>query len=96
MKAHEPRIILITPPPINEYMLEETDRKRGIEERRRAAEYTKQYADASRTVGDELGVAVLDLWKVLMLEAGWRDGETLIGSKKRQPVPRFTELTHDG
>ena len=80
--AQNPRLILITPPPINEYKLEESDFVKGLTVPQRTAEHTKKYADACREVGKELGVAVLDIWSIMMAKAGWREGEPLAGSKK--------------
>ena len=80
--AQKPRLILITPPPVNEYKLEESDLVKGLTDPRRTAEHTKRYADACREVGKELGVAVLDIWSIMMAKAGWREGEPLVGSKK--------------
>ena len=79
--AHNPRLILITPPPINEYKLEESDLVKGLTDPRRTAEHTKKYADACREVAKELGVAVLDIWSIMMAKAGWREGQPLPGSK---------------
>ena len=48
------RIILVTPPPVNEYQLEESDKaKYGITEPRRTAEHTRRYADMCNRVGKE-------------------------------------------
>ena len=80
--TQNPRLILITPPPINEYKLEESDFVKGFTVPQRTAEHTKKYADACREVGKELGVAVLDIWSIMMAKAGWREGEPLAGSKK--------------
>ena len=80
--AQNPRLILITPPPVNEYKLEESDLVMGLTDPRRTAEHTKKYADACREVGTQLGVAVLDIWSIMMAKTGWREGEPLVGSKK--------------
>lgn len=80
--AQNPRLIFITPPPVNEYKLEERDLVKGWTDPQRTAEHTKKYADACREVGKELGVAVLDIWSIIMARAGWREGEPLAGSKK--------------
>ena len=96
VKAQRPRIILITPPPVDEYRLEECDREKGVHEIRRTAEHTKHYADACRGVGHEHGVVVLDLWSILMKKAGWKEGMPLYGSKKIERSRVFGELLHDG
>lgn len=93
---HGPRIILITPPPVNEYLLEKPTAEDPVRERMRTAEHTKKYADACREVGKELGVVVLDLWSIFMTEAGWKDGEPLVGSKTVEPNEILEELLHDG
>lgn len=94
--AHKPRIILITPPPVNEYRLEESDLAKGLTDPRRTAEHTKKYADATREVGADLGVAVLDIWSLFMVEAGWEPGQPLVGSKKVPRSETLDELLVDG
>lgn len=94
--AQEPRIILITPPPVNEYRLEESDLVNGLTDPRRTAEHTKEYADATREVGGELGVAVFDIWSIIMAKAGWKPGQPLIGSKKVARSEVLDNLLVDG
>lgn len=75
VQAHNPKIFLINPPPINQHQLEAI-----LPERQRTAEQTKKYADACRELGAELGVPVLDLWTVIARRAGWEEGQKLPGS----------------
>ena len=96
VKRQQPHLILVTPPPVNEYQLEVSDLEKGIVEIRRTAEHTRKYADACREVGNELGVTVLDLWSTFMVKAGWRSGEPLPGSKKAPMSRILEELLHDG
>lgn len=103
MRAQNPRIILITPPPINEYLCEENDRLKGYNEPRRKAEHTASYAQAVRDVAGELqvgkewrGVVVLDFFKVVMKYVGQKDGEPLEGSKERPLNSALRMLLHDG
>jgi len=44
------------------------------------------------------GVACLDLWGVMMRKAGWegKEGEELVGSKKRERSEVLGELLQDG
>jgi isoamyl acetate esterase len=86
--AQGPRILLITPPPIDEYSNEITEAAKGYASRQRTAEHTKKYADACRRTGEELGLAVLDLWSSMMGKAGWDGTGPLPGSKvlPRNPV----------
>lgn len=87
------KIILVTPPPVDEYQL------RGFPLLDvRSAERTKSYADACAEVGKELGVAVLHLWEIMMKKAGWegKEGEILVGSKKREKSQALEEMLVDG
>ena len=96
MKAQEPRIILITPPPVDETRMEESDQAKGITEIQRVAKHTALYADAAREVGQQLGVVTLDLWTIMMEKASWKDGDPLPGTKEHGRNKVFTELMHDG
>lgn len=98
VKAHNPRLILITPPPVDEYQLEIADKAKGYDTslQRRTAERTKSYADTAHEVGRELSVTVLDLWTAFMLKAGWKQGEPLLGSSKLPRSPVLSELLYDG
>ena len=80
--AQNPRLILLTPPPVNEYQLEEADLVQESTDPLRSAAHTKKYADACRQVGADVGVTVLDVWSIVMAETGWKEGEALIGSKE--------------
>jgi hypothetical protein len=93
--AHSPRIMLITPPPIDERSQEVLDLARGFE-LRRTAENTKKYADAVRNVGLDLGIPVCDAWSRFMEIAGWKPGEPLPGRKDLPPNQMFKDLTTDG
>ena len=96
--AQQPRLILITPPPIDEYKLEISDAAKGILGTRRKAEHTKLYADACREVGMALNIAVLDIWSIFMDKAGW-DGDKdkpLPGSKKCSKNEALGNLLSDG
>ena len=66
VQIQHPRLILVTPPPVNEYAIGESDSAKGILWKRRTAEHTKLYADACREVGQSLGVLVLDMWSRIM------------------------------
>ena len=87
------KIILVTPPPVDEYQLEADGAPR-----RRTAEGTKGYADACLDVAVELDAVVVDLWGIMMKKAGWdgKEGEVLVGSKKRERSGVLGELLKDG
>ncbi|KLU91617.1 hypothetical protein MAPG_10135 [Magnaporthiopsis poae ATCC 64411] len=94
--AHSPRLILVTPPPVEERRLEAQVKSQGYAELNRTNECTKQYADAAREVAKELGVACLDLWSAFMARAGWRPGEPLPGSIELPENDALRALLHDG
>lgn len=86
------KLILVTPPPIDEYQLEDTN-----PERQRTAEHTKKYADACLELGKEMGVECLNLWGLIMEKAGWKgEGETLVGCKERERSEVLEKLLKDG
>lgn len=90
VQAHSPRIILITPPPLDEALCEKLELEIwGIDVVRRRAKVTSQYAQAVRDVGKEMDVAVLDVWSAFMHKVGWASGQPLIGAKG---VPQKEEL----
>ena len=72
IKEHNPKIIIINPPPINEYQLPVPERIASI---------TKSYADAARETATSLGVPIADIWTRFMKMAGWSEGQALLGSR---------------
>ena len=106
IKDHEVRLILITPPAIDEYQMEDAQLSRehpalsqipkAPVEVQRTAEHTRLYAEACREVGKQCGVTVLDLWSLFMMEVGWKAGEPLPGSKERPMCPALQDLLSDG
>ncbi|KAL8783938.1 MAG: hypothetical protein Q9213_004268 [Squamulea squamosa] len=94
--AQKPRLILVTPPPIEEYTLEAAEAAKGIPGVRRTAENTMQYAEACKGVGQDLGLVVLDLWSIFMNAAGYEPGKPLPGSKKTEKSPVLNRLLSDG
>ncbi|KAL1588587.1 hypothetical protein WHR41_02380 [Cladosporium halotolerans] len=78
VKSHaRARIILVTPPPVDERMLRATDAANipGFSGLRRTARTTAMYAEVVREVGRERGVGVCDVWGGMVGRAGWRDGD---------------------
>jgi lysophospholipase L1-like esterase len=76
--AHKAEILLITPPPIDERMCEAHDLSMGINQVRRSAKVTRQYAEAVLDVSRELGVECLDLWSAFMERVGWLSTDPLL------------------
>ncbi|CAG8746974.1 1776_t:CDS:2, partial [Dentiscutata erythropus] len=60
----ETKILLITPPPLDENSWEETCASRG-ESMNRKADITKKYAEICVETASELNVPVVNLWKII-------------------------------
>lgn len=104
VRAHENvRIILITPPPVDERTAlasdasKSTDRPLAV---RRSAVVTAQYAEAVRALGRELRLPVLDIWSAMMREAGYTrtelDSTQLPGSSEAPESAVLQGFLHDG
>jgi lysophospholipase L1-like esterase len=89
------KLLLLTPPPVNEHQLNYQKFVLDDSSRRTAAN-TKLYADACRGVGNALGVAVVDLWSAFMKAAGWKEGEPLAGSRDIPENTQLAALLSDG
>lgn len=96
IEAHKPRLLLVSPPPIEERRLEHRVKSQGYTKLNRANAITKQYADASREVAKDMNVACVDLWTAFMSKAGWRSGDPLYGSKNLPENDTIRNLIHDG
>ena len=96
VQAHRPRLILVTPPPIEERRLEDRVKSQGYTKLNRSNECTKLYADVAREVAGDLGVACLDLWGTFMAQAGWKEGQPLYGSINLPENAAIRDLIHDG
>lgn len=99
--AHNPKIILITTPPVDEYQLKDDHRLDGRVDKGRSAENARAYAQAAKEVGEELiakgrQVAVCDLWSAMMARAGWTGEVQLTGSLGVDRNPVFSEMLYDG
>ncbi|KAI0976289.1 SGNH hydrolase-type esterase domain-containing protein [Xylaria arbuscula] len=70
IKAHNPKILLITPPPLDEMQSFVTDIEKGHKEPTRKAAVSAQYSETVRQVAAELpGTVLIDLQKALMGKA---------------------------
>jgi hypothetical protein len=95
--AQNPRIVLFTPPPIDERQQWAIDMAKGFTAPRRSADNTSKYAEMVRSVAkEELQVPVVDLWLKCMEHAGWKTGDPLPGSQDIEENPLFLELFTDG
>ncbi|KAL4867419.1 hypothetical protein BDV12DRAFT_171392 [Aspergillus spectabilis] len=94
--AQQPRILIITPTPVNEYQLEGFDHDKGNSHPTRTNAGARLYADAAREVAESLNVPVVDLWGAFMAAAGWKEGQPLIGSRELPNDEKFAGLFTDG
>ena len=97
VKAHSPKIILITPPPFEESMLEELMRCMGGRGETRKAKDAAEYAETIRQVGKEMNLPVLDVWTMFMEKVGWEFGDGFLpGSKELGKNKALERLLLDG
>jgi lysophospholipase L1-like esterase len=104
IKAHNPKILLVTPPPVNEVHLEAEDFKRGHPALTRHQSNTEQYVKVVRELAEEYkdkGVVLVDLWAAMMREAarltpGHVEGGALLGSREKGDSEGLRKLLVDG
>jgi hypothetical protein len=99
--AHDPRIILVAAPPINEHLWWPRDESNGYPSVTRIASTTKKYADAACEVGAKLDIPVANLWRAFMEKAefkidGWKVGDPVPGSLDEPQNDALVELMYDG
>ncbi|KAL9583577.1 MAG: hypothetical protein Q9212_002626 [Teloschistes hypoglaucus] len=96
VKAHGARLVPLTPPLVEERRLEHRVKSQGYTELNRTNERTKQYADISRQLANDMGVGCVDLWKLFMTKSGWKEGQPLPGSIDQPENDTLRGLVHDG
>lgn len=93
VQHHGTKVILITPPPIDEWRF--PDEYLG-----RNAQNTKLYADACAAVAKEVDVPFVNIWTAFMARAGWTPGvnedEPLPGSRQAPRNEVLARLLSDG
>lgn len=71
IQAHSPKIILVTPGPVDEA----TSRIMNVEwansDEPRRVSWTREYRDAVKKVGEEEGLGVVDIWSAFMGACGY-------------------------
>lgn len=96
LQRHNPKLIFATPPPVELHTRDPLDIAAGPEPMR-LAETTADYAQAVKEVSAEVeGAAYIDFWTLMMREAGWKEGQTLCGSRKREKNEWLAERLYDG
>ncbi|KAF7718958.1 Uncharacterized protein PECH_006303 [Penicillium ucsense] len=95
-RAQNPRLVIITPPPVDEYQLEGFDKSKDTVYPSRTAQRAKEYAEAAKEVGASLKIPVADIWTAFMAAVGWQEGQALIGSRETPMNSKFGSLFTDG
>lgn len=97
MRAHKLRLLLVTPPPVDEYQQALADEAKGFTPVRRLAENTAKYAQVCREVGVQLQVPVVDIWTAFLKHFGWREGQEYLPGSRMIPANEiFQSLFSDG
>jgi lysophospholipase L1-like esterase len=86
VKAQSPRVLLITPPPVDEYQQIIADRARGFGSIRRIAQNTRLYAQACKEVGCQLNVPVVDIWTAFTHHAGLMGEQDYMPGTREFPI----------
>ncbi|KAL2064175.1 hypothetical protein VTL71DRAFT_4669 [Oculimacula yallundae] len=102
--AQAPKILLVTPPPINEVHLLENDSAKGYSNLSRVQKVTAQYADVVRELAAEFkndNVVLVDLWAALMKEGArltpdYVDDGKMIGTLDKGDNAGLREILLDG
>lgn len=99
--AHNPKVLLVAPAPIDEHSVWANDRGQGRVHMSRKNAVVKQYADAAVGLGEKLGVPTVNLWKAFMAQTGWEEAnwshqEPLVGSLQVPQHQELTRLMYDG
>ncbi|KAK1660048.1 SGNH hydrolase-type esterase domain-containing protein [Colletotrichum godetiae] len=88
IRAHNPKILLVSPPPLDEIRMLERDLEKGHGQASRSAAVSKTYSDAALSIAAEVpGVVPIDLHEAVM-----RRAESMTIGSSRSSLP----LGHPG
>ncbi|UKZ88296.1 uncharacterized protein TrAFT101_004058 [Trichoderma asperellum] len=103
IRAHNPKILLVTPPPVDELKLQVVDVAYGHPSAVRSSAMSASYADKAREVARENpGVVLIDLWQAIMGEAismspeDYQPGGPWLGSPENGKQGGLDKLLPDG
>ncbi|KAK2604009.1 hypothetical protein QQS21_003845 [Conoideocrella luteorostrata] len=96
LKPHQPRLILITPPPLEERLMAQRVIDSGLEPMVWTNAQTKTYADAVLDVAKDLDIPSLDLFTILLKKAGWKIGQPFPGAADQPVNELMRRLVIDG
>lgn len=103
IKAHNPKILLVAPPPVDQIKIAGLDKSWGHEGPTRTSEITAAYAEKAREVARENeGVILIDLWQAIMDKAiamspgDYQAGGPWLGSLENGKQGGLNTLLPDG
>lgn len=103
IQAHSPKILLVTPPPVDEIKLQEVDVAYGHPAAIRSSAISASYSEKAREVARENpGVVLIDLWQAIMGEAismspeDYQPGGPWLGSPENGKQGGLDKLLPDG
>ncbi|KAK2592476.1 hypothetical protein QQS21_009821 [Conoideocrella luteorostrata] len=103
IQAHNPKILLVTPPPVDEIKITKLDTADGHTSTTRMLARSAAYSEKAREVARENpGVIVIDLWKAIMDKAismtpnDFTPGGPWLGSPENGKQGGLDSLLHDG
>ncbi|KAH7023651.1 SGNH hydrolase-type esterase domain-containing protein [Ilyonectria destructans] len=101
--AHKPKILLVTPPPLDEIKVTVRDMNWGHSQASRTSAISASYSETARQVARENpGVVLVDLWQAIMDKAiemapgDYQTGGPWLGSPENGKQGGLDELLHDG
>jgi lysophospholipase L1-like esterase len=103
IKAHQPKILLVTPPPLDEIKTSKLDIEKGFPQSTRTSSVSASYSEAAREVARENpGIVLVDLWKAVMDKAiemspsDYQSGGPWLGSPENGKSGGLDILLPDG
>lgn len=103
IKAHDPKILLVTPPPLDEIKHGNIDRSQGLKASQREHAVSAAYSEKAREVARENpGVVLVDLWQAIMdkaiemTPADYESGGPWLGSPENGKSGGLDALLPDG
>jgi lysophospholipase L1-like esterase len=102
VQAHKPKILIVTPPPLDEIKATKIDLEKGFPQCTRTSATSASYSEQARQVAKENGAVVIDLWKGLMDKAiemapnDYQSGGPWLGSPENGKQGGLDTLLPDG
>lgn len=103
VQAHKPKILLVTPPPVDQIKVTKLDMEEGHSSAIRTFDISASYSEKAREVAREnSGVVLVDLWQALMDKAismapdEYQAGGPWLGSPENGKQGGLDELLPDG